>query len=79
MFINETVLCCDQMIVPNMVTLLFLMYIQGKLLFEGFRDLHCKFAATELAHIIWLMMKLCWISLNVFDCSSVFYQYCVIR
>src|SRR5882757_7786545 len=66
-FINATTLCSRRKIVPSGVTLPFLLFVQSKLLFQGFRDLLCRFTGAESTENILVTMKLLQIILHVLD------------
>ena len=66
-FLNVTVLCSRQKIVPRGVTLPFLLFVQSKLLFQGFRYLLWRFTCAESTENILVTMKLLTISLHVLD------------
>ena len=64
-FINASMFCSCRKIVPSGVTLPFILFVQSKLLFEGFRDLLCRITAAESTENIFVTMKLLQIILHV--------------
>jgi len=69
-FINAKMLCSRRMIVPSGVTLLFFLFVQSKLLFQGFRDLLCRFTGAESNENILVTMKLLQIIIHVLSVSN---------
>jgi len=68
-FINTMRLCSCRNIVPSEVTLLFLQFVQGKLLLEGFWDLLGRFPSAELTNNILVMMNVLQILVHVLGCG----------
>jgi len=66
-FINAMMPCSRRKIIPSGVTLRFLLFLQSKLLFQGFRDLLCRFTGMESTENILVTMKLLQIILHVLD------------
>jgi len=59
--------CSGRKIVPSEVSPPFLLFVQSKLLYQGFRDLLCRFPGTDSIEIIILRMKLLQIILHGLD------------
>jgi len=62
-------LCSCRIIVPSLVTLPCLLFVQGKLRFQGFWEHLCQFSEAELTEHILVLMKLPMIPLHVLDCG----------
>jgi len=58
MFIHMTTLCSHRKIVSSRVTLLFILFVQSKLLFQVFWNLLCRFPSMESTENILMKMKL---------------------